>query len=77
MQLSRIQVLILRDHLFAIIISVAFIGLALFIWLTMGNTANSDLGLFGGAVLLVAGALVFLFATKSIWKNYRRRKRHS
>ena len=68
---SSIRVLILRVHLLEMIISIAFIGLALFMWSPMGRS-YSDLSLFAGAALLVAGAMMFLFAIKSILKNARR-----
>ena len=69
MQLNPIRVLILRAHLLEMIISIAFIALALFMW---WGRSNSDVTLFAGAALLVAGAMVLLFAIKSIVKHARR-----
>jgi hypothetical protein len=68
---SSIRVLIVRAHLLEMIISIAFIGLGLFMWPPMHRT-SSDVSLSAGATLLVAGAMVFLFATKSILKYTRR-----
>jgi hypothetical protein len=68
---SSIRVLIVRAHLLEMIISIAFIGLGLFMWSPMHRT-SSDVSLSAGATLLVAGAMVFLFATKSILKYTRR-----
>lgn len=70
MQLTSIRVLILRDHLLEMIISIAFLGLAGFMW---WNSSNSDISLLAGAALLVAGAMVFFFAMKSIFRHSRRR----
>jgi hypothetical protein len=50
------------------IISIAFIGLGVFV----RSHFNSDVSLLAGAALLVAGALVFLFAMKSVLKYSRR-----
>jgi hypothetical protein len=63
-----IRVLILRAHLLEMIISIAFIGLGVFV----RSHFNSDVSLLAGAALLVAGALVFLFAMKSVLKYSRR-----
>jgi hypothetical protein len=71
MQLSSIRVLVLRAHLLEMIISIAFIGVGLFMWSSMGHS-NADVYLLTGAALLVAGAMVFLFAMKSILKYTRR-----
>lgn len=68
MQLNPIRVLILRTHLLEMIIAIAFIGLALFMW---WGFSNSDVTLFAGAALLVAGTMVLLFAIKSIMKHAR------
>ena len=59
--------LILRAHLLEMIISVAAIGLGLFLWLSMSGS-NSGINLLAGAALLVAGFIVFVFAMKSILK---------
>ena len=69
MQLNSIRVLILRAHFLEMIISIAFIALAFFMW---WSSSNSDVTLFAGAALLVAGVMVFLFAIKSIVKYTRR-----
>ncbi len=66
---SSMRVLILRAHLLEMIISIAFIGLAVTMW---WGRSNSDVSLLAGAALLVAGAMVFLFAMKSILKYSRR-----
>jgi hypothetical protein len=71
MPLSSIRVLILRAHLLEMIILIAFVSLALFMWSSMGRS-NSDVTLFAGAALLVAGAMVFVFAMKGILKHTRR-----
>jgi hypothetical protein len=71
MQSSSIRVLLLRAHLLEMIISISFIGLGLFLWSSMGRS-NSDVGLFAGGALLVAGAMVFLLAVKSIVKYTHR-----
>lgn len=63
------RVLIFRDHLLELIIAIAFVGLALFVW---WSRSASDVSLFVGAAMLVAGATVFLLAMKSILKNSRR-----
>jgi hypothetical protein len=68
MQLSSLRVLLLRAHLLEMIISIASIGLAVFLW---WGRSYSELNLFAGAALLVAGAMVFLFAMKSILKYSR------
>lgn len=70
MQLSLIRALIFRAHLLELIISIAFVGLALFVW---WSRAGSDVSLFVGAAMLVAGATVFLLAVKSILKYTHRR----
>ena len=57
MRTSPLRVLILRAHLLEMIISVFFVGLALFLW---WGRSYSDVSLFAGAALLVAGAMVFL-----------------
>jgi membrane protein YdbS with pleckstrin-like domain len=62
------RVLVLKAHLIEMIISIAFIGLALLMW---WGRSNSDITLLAGAALLVAGAMVFLFAMKSILKYTR------
>jgi hypothetical protein len=51
-----------------ITISIAFIGLAVFVW----SHFNSGVSLLAGAALLVAGAMVFLFAMKSVLKYFHR-----
>ena len=53
MQSSWIRVLILGARLLEMIISIAFIGLGLFMWSSMGRS-NSDVSLFAGAALLVS-----------------------
>jgi hypothetical protein len=68
-QMSLIRVLIFRAHLLELIISIAFIGLAVFAW---WGRSNSEASLLAGAALMVAGAMVFLFAMKSILKFTRR-----
>jgi xanthine/uracil permease len=71
MQSSSIRILIiLRAHLLEMFISIAFFGLAIFMWY---GRSNSDLSLLAAASLLVAGVMVFLFAMKSILKYSRRR----
>jgi hypothetical protein len=64
-QLSLIRLLIFRAHLPEMIISIAFIGLAVFMW---WGRSNSDVSLLASAALFVAGAMVFLLAMKSILK---------
>ena len=59
--------MILRAHLLEMIISVAAIGLGLFMWLSM-NGSNSGINLLAGAALLVAGLIVFILAMKAILK---------
>ena len=68
MQLSLLRVLLLRAHLLEMIISIVFIGLAVFLW---WGRSYSEVNLFAGAALLVAGAMVFLFVMKSILKYSR------
>jgi hypothetical protein len=68
MQLSLIRVLIFRAHLLELLISIAFVGLALFV---LWGRPTSDVGLLVGAAMLVAGATVFLLAMKSILKHSR------
>jgi hypothetical protein len=65
------RVLVLRAHLLELIISVAAIGLGLFMWLSMSGS-NSGINLLAGAALLAAGFIVFVFAMKSILKSERR-----
>ena len=59
MPLNPPRALILRAHLLEMIISVAAIGLGLFMWLSM-NGSNSGINLLAGAALLVAGLVVFI-----------------
>jgi hypothetical protein len=61
------RVLILRAHLLEMIISGAAIGLGLFMWFSASGS-NSGVNLLAGAVLLVAGFIVFVFGMKSILK---------
>ena len=68
MQLSLLRVLLLKAHLLEMIISIVFIGLAVFLW---WGRSYSEVNLFAGAALLVAGAMVFLFVMKSILKYSR------
>lgn len=63
------RVLILRAHLLELLISIAFVGLALFVW---WGRSGSDVSLLVGAAMLVAGATVFLLAMRSILKHSRR-----
>jgi hypothetical protein len=49
------------------IISVAAVGLGLFMWLSMTGS-NSGINLLAGAALLVVGIIVFVFAMKSIFR---------
>jgi hypothetical protein len=67
-QVSLVGVLLLRAHLLEMIISISFIGLAVFLW---WGLAYSELNLFAGAALLVAGAMIFLLVMKSIVKYGR------
>jgi hypothetical protein len=67
MQLNSPRVLALKAHLLEMIISVAAIGLGLFIWFST-NDSNSGINLLAAAVFLVAGVVVFLLAMKSILK---------
>lgn len=67
MPLNAPRVLLLRAHLLELIISGAAVGLGLFMWLSR-NPSNSGINLLAGAVLLVAGLIVFIFAMKSILK---------
>ena len=67
MPLNAPRVLLLRAHLLELIISAAAVGLGLFMWLSL-NPSNSSINLLAGAVLLVAGLIVFVFAMKSILK---------
>src|ERR1700676_4318984 len=55
--------LILRAHLLEMIISVAAIGLGLFLWLSMSGS-NSGINLLAGAALLVAGFIAFVFCNE-------------
>ena len=71
MMQSSVRVLVLRAHFIELVISVACIGAASVIWLSMG-LFNSDLSLFTGAALMVAGVIVFVLAMKSILKSLRR-----
>lgn len=68
MQLNSVRVLLLRIHLLEMITSISFIGLAVFLW---WGRSYSEVNLFAGATLLVAGAMVFLFVMKSILKYSR------
>jgi membrane protein YdbS with pleckstrin-like domain len=70
MQSSSIRGLILRAHLLEMFLSIAFFGMALFMWY---GRSNSDVSLLAGAALIVAGAMVFFFAMKSILKYSRHR----
>jgi hypothetical protein len=67
MPLNAPRILLLRAHLLEITISVAVVGLGLFMWLSM-NPSNSGINLLAGAALLVAELIVFVFAMKSIFK---------
>jgi hypothetical protein len=70
MQMRPSRVLLLRAHLLEIIISVAAIGLGGFMWVST-SSSNSGINLLAGAVLLVAGLIVFVFAIKSILRFKR------
>jgi hypothetical protein len=63
MQNSSIRILILE-----IIISMSFIGLALLMW-SSKDRSNSSTYSLAGAAMLVAGAMVFVSAKKSILKD--------
>jgi hypothetical protein len=65
MKIRSPRVLLLRAHLLEIIVSVAAIGLGVFMWVSM-SSSNSSINLLAGAGLLVAGLIVFVFAMKSI-----------
>jgi hypothetical protein len=69
-QLNSPRALLLRAHLLEIIISAAAIGLGVFMWVSM-SSSNSGINLLAGAVLLVAGLIVFVFAIKSILRFKR------
>lgn len=68
MQQSSLLVLLLRAHLLEMIISISFIGLAVFLW---WGRSYLEVNLFAGATLLAAGATVLLFVMKSILKYGR------
>ena len=70
MKIKSPRVLLLRAHLLEIIVSVAAIGLGVFMWVSI-SSSNSGINLLAGAVLLVAGLIVFVFAMKSIL-NFKR-----
>ena len=66
MKIRSPRVLLLRAHLLEIIVSVAAIGLGVFMWVSM-SSSNSSINLLAGAGLLVAWLIVFVFAMKSIF----------
>ncbi len=67
MQTNSPRGLMLQAHLLELVISGAAIVLGLFMWISR-NDSNSDINLIAGAVLLIAGLIVFAFAMKSILK---------